>query len=261
MIVTDMTGRQVILPAYPRRIISLVPSQTELLYDLGLEAEVAGITKFCVHPERWFRSKMRIGGTKNVHMDRIAALQPDLILANREENMQEQVMLLAESYPVWVSDVRTVAQAVEMIRQVGMLTGREAKAAALAREIEAGFSALRQAAGPQKRVAYLIWRNPWMSIGRDTFIHDVLGHLGWENVFADRERYPSFTADELAARRPELVLLSSEPFPFGEKHVAELREMVPGAEIRLADGEMFSWYGSRMAAAVSYLQTFAGAIQ
>mgnify|MGYP003941179621 CR=1 FL=1 len=255
----DMTGRTLNVPAPPQRIVSLVPSQTELLYDLGLEEEVVGATKFCVHPGHWFRNKTRVGGTKDVHLDRIEALQPDLILANKEENVREQIEALAASYPVWVSDVRTVTQALEMIREVGMLTGRAEKANELTERIDAGFARLTGIARP-KRVAYLIWRKPWMSIGRDTFIHDVLTRLGWEHVFADRERYPSFTAEELAARKPDLILLSSEPFPFGEKHIAELKAVAPKAEVRLADGEMFSWYGSRMLKAADYLADFCRAI-
>jgi len=257
--VTDMTGRTLNVPAPPQRIVSLVPSQTELLYELGLDHEVVGITKFCVHPGHWFRNKTRVGGTKDVHLDRIEALQPDLILANKEENVREQIEALAASYPVWVSDVRTVTQALEMIREVGMLIGRAEKANELAERIDAGFARLTGIARP-KRVAYLIWRKPWMSVGGDTFVHDVLTRMGWQNVFGDEHRYPSFTEAELAARKPELVLLSSEPFPFAEKHIAELQAIVPNADIRLADGEMFSWYGSRMLKAADYLADFCRAI-
>ncbi len=116
-IFTDQTGREVSIPSHPQRIISLVPSQTELLFDLGLEEQVAGITKFCVHPEKWFRSKTRIGGTKNIKSALIHQLQPDLIIANKEENVKEQVEELAAHYPVWVSDIHDLQSALDMIRR------------------------------------------------------------------------------------------------------------------------------------------------
>lgn len=250
--VRDMIGRTVQVPVQPRRIISLVPSQTELLYDLGLEEEVAGITKFCVHPESWFRSKTRVGGTKQVHADRVAALHPDLIIANKEENVQEQVEALAEQYPVWVSDIGNLEDALVMMRAIGGLTGRQEKAEALARKIEADFRSLPLTS--PKKVAYCIWKDPWMFAGGDTFIHDILGRLGWQNVLSGQLRYPSPDLATLAGLQPELVLLSSEPYPFKEKHIAEITAMLPATEVLLVDGEMFSWYGSRLQHAVSYFR-------
>lgn len=236
----------------PRRIISLVPSQTELLYDLGLEEEVVGITKFCVHPDRWYREKRRVGGTKTVHLERIDELQPDLILANKEENNREQVAELAARYPVWVSDIKSVAEALQMIGAIGTLVGKKERADQLAATIREGFDAMTKAAVP-KKVAYFIWRKPWMVAGGDTFISDVIKSIGWENVFCDSLRYPEITLDLLRDKNIELVLLSSEPYPFKEAHIAELRTVVPDARILLVDGEMFSWYGSRMQQAVGYL--------
>lgn len=252
MLVHDMMGRTVQVPVHPRRIVSLVPSQTELLYDLGLEEEVAGITKFCVHPESWFRSKTRIGGTKQVHVDRVAALQPDLIIANKEENVREQVEALAAHYPVWVSDIGNLEDALVMMRAIGGLTGRQEKAEELARKIETDFLALPLTS--PKKVAYCIWKDPWMFAGGDTFIHDILGRLGWRNVLSGQLRYPSLDLTTLARLQPELVLLSSEPYPFKEKHIAEIKGILPAAEVLLVDGEMFSWYGSRLQHAVSYFR-------
>jgi ABC-type Fe3+-hydroxamate transport system substrate-binding protein len=254
-IFTDMTGRQVALPDIPVRIVSLVPSQTELLWDLGLESSVAGITKFCVHPADWFLNKRRIGGTKTVDPERVRVLQPDLIIANKEENVREQVEELAREFPVWVSDIRTIPQALEMIIQVGALTGKSSEAEQIADQIRTGFRGLRRDTTPRS-VAYLIWRQPWMTVGQDTFIHDMLQTIGWTNVFGDEERYPEITLTQLAGRAPEIVLLSSEPYPFREKHIAELQSSLPGSRILLADGEMFSWYGSRMKHALPYLQDF-----
>lgn len=249
---TDMMGRVVEINYPPKRIVSVVPSQTELLFDLGLEKEVVGITKFCVHPEEWFRNKTRIGGTKQLHLDKIRELQPDLIIANKEENTQEQIEALAAEYPVWISDIQTIEQGLVMIEWVGELTGKTEAAAKIITEIERGFSQLQKASLP-KSVAYFIWYKPWMSVGGDTFISDVIERMGWKNVFGDRSRYPEISLEELKVANPELVLLSSEPFPFKEKHIGEIKEVLPYAEVRLVDGEMFSWYGSRMRYAGRYL--------
>lgn len=252
-IISDMMGRDVAFNYPPKRIVSVVPSQTELLADLGLNDEVVGITKFCIHPESWFRSKERIGGTKKLDIEKIKALQPDLIIANKEENEQEQIEELAKHFPVWISDIHNLPQALQMIQVVGQLTGTDAKANELVDEIVNGFTKLHTAT-TAKRVAYFIWYNPWMSVGHDTFISNVIHTIGWKNVLADKSRYPEITLEELKAYNPELVLLSSEPFPFKEKHIAEVKAALPDAEVKLVDGEMFSWYGSRLKEAVGYLQ-------
>lgn len=266
-VVTDMTNREVVINKRPVRIVSLVPSQTELLYDLGLDEEVVGITKFCVHPEAWFRSKTRVGGTKQVHYDRIAELQPDLILANKEENTQEIVDTLAKDYPVWVSDIQTLQDAVQMMLRIGEMTGTHEKAWELVSNItrdfvnfnikvlEASVSKFLSGNMEQVSVAYFIWRDPWMTVGNDTFIHNMLASLNWKNVFEDKTRYPEVTLAELAERNPSKVLLSSEPFPFKEEHIAEIKAVLPNAEVLLVDGEMFSWYGSRILKAPAYFTT------
>ena len=253
---TDMTGNKVEVNYPPKRIISIVPSQTELLYDLGLDEEVVGITKFCVHPEQWYRNKKRVGGTKTVHTDIVKALQPDLIIANKEENTKEQVEELASFCPIWVSDIHTIDDALRMIHEVGAITGRAERAAIIANEITKGFSALRQAQNDKfkpKRVAYFIWRKPWMCAGGDTFISNMIEHMCWVNVLADKQRYPEITLDELTDKRTDLLLLSSEPYPFKEAHITEIKTVLPDVEIMLVDGEMFSWYGSRMNKAIKYL--------
>jgi len=241
-----------VLSYTPKRIVSLVPSQTELLYDLELELETVGITKFCIHPDKWFRNKPRVGGTKSVHMDVAAALQPDLIIANKEENVKEQVEALASLAPVWVSDIHHLDDALQMIRDVGTLTGTGAKAAAIAHSIEKGFDELPSPAPVP--TLYLIWREPWMSAGSDTFIHDMLQRAGCSNVCAHLGRYPQLSHDDIRNSGAARVLLSSEPYPFKEKHIDELRRLLPGAEILLADGEMFSWYGSRLLHAPGYFR-------
>lgn len=246
----DQLGRRVAIPFPPRRIISLVPSQTELLYYLG--ADVVGITKFCVHPNEWFRTKPRIGGTKQLHIDKIRALQPDLIIANKEENEPEQVKTLMEEFPVWVSDIHNLRDAMEMIRWLGVITGHSRKAVDLVIRIMAGFRALPVL--PPVKAAYFIWKDPWMVAGGDTFIHEMMKACGLENVFGDKPRYPVITLDQLQGTGCRLVLLSSEPYPFKDKHIAALQDILPQARVLLADGEMFSWYGSRLLEALAYFR-------
>lgn len=250
--VTDMMGHNILVPERPMRIVSLVPSQTELLYDLSMGERVAGITKFCVHPGEWFRNKTRVGGTKNVNIEKVRELQPDLIIANKEENEKAQIEALALDFPVWVSDIKNIDDALTMIQQVGMLVNNEVKATELVNAVNDGFAALKKVTS--LRVAYFIWRNPWMCAGGDTFISNIIETIGWVNVLKNTPRYPEILLEQLLPLQPELILLSSEPYPFKDKHIAEIKEVLPNAEVRLVDGEMFSWYGSRLVKAASYFQ-------
>ena len=240
-------------PDRPQRIVSLVPSLTEALADLGLDDETVGLTRFCVYPEGWKRRKTIVGGTKNVDVARVLALAPDLVVANREENERAPVEQIAEAgVPVWLSDIATVADTLAALRDLGRVTGRAAEGERLAAGVAASFAgALVAVEAPRVhvRAVYLIWRDPWMTVGADTIIHDVMARGGIENAFGDRTRYPAVTAGEIAAAAPDVVLLSSEPYPFAEKHVAEVRALVPGATVALVDGEAFSWYGPRLARA------------
>jgi ABC-type Fe3+-hydroxamate transport system substrate-binding protein len=272
---TDQMGRTIFLERPPVRIVSVVPSQTELLYTLGLDdfappgspvnARVVGLTKFCVHPPAWFRNKPRIGGTKDIDLEKIDALQPDLIIANKEENKRTQIEILANRYPVWISDIKTLADALAMIRALGDLTGRPEQALSLATTIEKGFRSLHPLLPPESphtvpflpnspRTAYLIWRNPWMAAGGGTFIHDMLQRCGFTNILGSQDRYPIIDPASLATSDCDLVLLSSEPYPFREKHIPEIQSLLPDATIRLVDGEIFSWYGSRLLHAPAYFQ-------
>ncbi len=254
-----MTGRTITIPHPPQRIVSLVPSQTELLFELGLEDEVCGITKFCIHPNEWFRNKKRVGGTKKVHLDVVESLRPDLIIANKEENTKEEIEALMQKYQVWVSDIKTVDDGLQMIKQVGAITGTAEKAKALADDIANGFGELsRPKRG--KKVAYYIWKNPWMCAGNDTFIHDVIERCGWQNAIADSPRYPEIEPIMLQSLGVEIVLLSSEPYPFKEKHIEEIEALLPRVRVMLVDGEMFSWYGSRMKHALPYLKQMISAV-
>jgi ABC-type Fe3+-hydroxamate transport system substrate-binding protein len=256
MLFTDQMQRQISQPHWPpKRIISLVPSQTELLADLGLEREVIGITKFCVHPASWFQTKQRVGGTKTLNLAMIEALKPDLIIGNKEENERSQIEALEKHFPVWMSDIQHLAAALDMIRRVGQLCDRSEQASVLANNI---YTAFQQLAKPVEttavKAAYLIWRKPYMAAGGDTFIQDMLVHAGFSNVFAGKMRYPEISPQELAEAQPQVVLLSSEPYPFSEKHIAALQSVCPGSKIMLVDGEMFSWYGSRLLEAAGYFR-------
>jgi len=239
----------------PQRIVSLVPSQTELLFYFGLEKEVSGITKFCVHPPDWFKTKTRIGGTKNLNIKLIKELKPDLIIANKEENVKEQIEELAKYFTVWVTNVNSLQAALLMIKDIGKLTHKVSKASILIKQIKNEFSQLPKNFKPFK-ACYLIWQNPYMTVGGNTFISDMMVHCGMQNIFENENRYPEITLDQLANSNCKLILLSSEPYPFKQKHVEELKAKLPDKKIILVDGEMFSWYGSRLLQSSFYFKQF-----
>ena len=250
-IFTDMMNREVGIPFPPQRIISLVPSQTELLYDLDLEDRVVGQTLFCIHPSEMHAVKPRIGGTKKINVEKIRDLQPDLIIGNKEENEQKQIEELMKEFPVWMSDIKNLDDSFEMIKRVGQITDTEAKANSLALQIYFSFQNI--IAHNPKRAAYFIWRNPWMVAASNTFIDDMMQRINLVNVFSQSDaRYPEVHLNELNASGAEIVLLSSEPYPFSEKHIAELQLQLPNACILLVDGELFSWYGSRLQKSAQY---------
>lgn len=233
------------------KIVSLVPSITELLSDLGLNDQVVGITKFCVHPENWYRNKRRVGGTKTLHLDIIRELQPDWIIANKEENTKEQIEALAETFDVYVSNVSCLEDNIQLIYDIAAKTDAMKAGQPI---IEGLNQMLIERATPTKcSVAYLIWENPKMTVGNDTFIHDILSWCGFSNVFGALRRYPQINADDLKILKPDHILLSSEPFPFKDKHIDAYQKLLPDAGIHLVDGEAFSWYGSRLLKKKDYL--------
>jgi len=246
----------------PARIVSLIPSTTELLCHLGLADALVGITVYCREPRDLLRGKTRIGGEKNPDLERIRALAPDLVIANVEENVREHVeMLRTWGIPVWVTYPRTVAGAIAMIRELGEVTGTAERAGRLADELASLLDRAQQSAAgrPPVRVFYAIWRDPYMTINADTYIHDVLAVCGATNVFADAAgRYPAVTLEEVAARRPEIVLLPDEPFRFRRVHVKDFAAYaevpaVRDGRIHLVDGKPFSWHGPRIADALRTL--------
>jgi ABC-type Fe3+-hydroxamate transport system substrate-binding protein len=250
----DQIGQTIKLSVPPQRIISLVPSQTELLHALGMEKEVIGITKFCVHPRGWFRTKTRIGGTKNINLQKILSLQPQLVIANKEENVKEQVEELAAHVPVWVSDVNNLDDVYDLIQSLGEITVKKEVAAKLTSAIQTAFA--KNAFGTSGlNTAYLIWKEPYMTVGGDTFIHQMLAAAGFQNIFRNKKRYPAVTVPDLQDAGCDLLLLSSEPYPFKQEHIDELQQHLPATKILLVDGEMFSWYGSRLLQAPAYFES------
>ena len=245
----DQLGRKVVLNDKPIRIVSLVPSQTELLYDLGLDDRVVGITKFCIHPTHWYESKVRVGGTKNVNIEHVRALNPSIILANKEENTREDIALLEEIAPVWISDINSFDNALEMIRSFGEVLGCEESAEKQITEISHAFS--NSEIDTRNSALYLIWKDPEFCAGEGTFISSMMEKAGFNNVCV-HPRYPEVGTFEMP--QPAYILLSSEPYPFKEKDCDEYMKRYPLAKVIFVDGEMFSWYGSRMRLSANYFK-------
>jgi ABC-type Fe3+-hydroxamate transport system substrate-binding protein len=240
------------------RIVSLCPSLTELVFDLGLGDRLVGITRFCVRPADGVKGIEHVGGTKNPKLGRIVDLEPDLVLMNEEENRVEDAEALeAAGLRVHASMPRSVEETAEMIRSIGSALDRRERAEKIAVDVETRARELREATSDARpvRYAYLIWRDPWMAAGPDTYVHGLLSLAGGVNVIPPGgERYPMVSARELAAADPDVVLLSSEPFPFSESHAEELADAtgLPRVRFRLVDGELLSWHGSRTGEGIDY---------
>ncbi|QCX53848.1 helical backbone metal receptor [Elizabethkingia sp. JS20170427COW] len=235
------------------KIISLVPSITETLLDLGVESLV-GRTKFCIHPRDKVSEIPIVGGTKNIKIDFIKSLQPDLIIANKEENVKEQVELLMEDFPVWVTDIETLQDNNAFLKEVGDTFHKEKEAKVYIEQTQQVFKDL-PIADVSLKVAYLIWRNPYMSVGRDTYIHEILTHLNLENICKNLTRYPQIEMKDL--EKADVILLSTEPYPFSEKHFEEFQNVFPNKKTIIVDGEVFSWYGTHLAKSKGYLRKLA----
>jgi len=241
----DQLGDLIRLPGYPERIVSLVPSMTETLFDLGLDDEIVGVTRYCTLPAGKVAGRVKVGGTKRFDLPVIEGLRPDLIVGNREENDRDGIVALRKRYPVWIGDVASIDDALLMIRGLGEVVGRPAGAAELIDEIRARLETY-----PTLKVAYLIWKNPYMAAGGGTFIDAMLRKCGFLNIFGERAGYPRVGLDDLADA--EVALLASEPYPFTPQEVAAIARACPAPVVRLVDGAVFSWYGSRMRFAGQY---------
>ena len=233
------------------RIVSLVPSLTELLFDLGLKNKIVGRTRFCIHPKDKIESVEIIGGTKNPNIPKIIELKPDLIIANKEENRLEDVHELKKFSDVLVTEIKTIDDAIHAIQKISEKTGSIQRGEEIINDIKKLLSQIP----PTKplRTAYFIWKKPWMTIGNDTYIHDVMKRYGLENIFGDESRYPEITLQEIKNRKADIVLLSSEPYPFSNKHIQEITKELSNTNVMLVNGEWFSWYGSRMIPAFKQL--------
>ncbi len=256
MKIKDQLHNVLIFDIAPKRIISLVPSQTELLIDLGLEDYIVGITKFCIHPVDLKNHKTIVGGTKKVNYQKIKDLQPDIIICNKEENTEEIVTTLLEIAPVYVSDIYTILDVIQLFLGFGVLFNKEELAQKLVDELKDQVSNFKNFISKKspKKVVYFIWTKPWMVAGGNNFINELLKLNKFENICENYNRYPEIDLKVLATLQPELILLSSEPYPFKEKHKLLLKEYT-NAKIIFVDGEFFSWYGTRLLKAFDYFKT------
>ncbi|MBK8620654.1 MAG: ABC transporter substrate-binding protein [Saprospiraceae bacterium] len=237
-------------PIQSAKIISLVPSLTELLIDCGLENQIVGRTKFCIHPHKIVSHIPKVGGTKNINFQSISAQKPDIILANKEENTKKEIEILAKEYPVYLSDISTIQDLIVFIEDFRKYIPK--MDAELIVENLKKMPDLHIFNG--QRVIYLIWQNPMMAVGSGTFIHYVLEAAGFKNVFSLQSRYPEISVEQINRYQPNYIFLSSEPYPFQQKHVASFNKLFPDVQTVLVDGEMFSWYGSRTLKLYKYLQ-------
>jgi ABC-type Fe3+-hydroxamate transport system substrate-binding protein len=250
---TDQTAHTIRLGKIPNRIISIVPSQSELLWDLGLREALVGITKFCIHPDEMFTRVTRVGGTKKLNIEKIRELKPDLIIGNKEENERQEIEMLRKEFNVWMSDIFNFEDALNMMKSLGEITGKTAEAEKIINRIKSDLPSVKNIFSGQK-VAYFIWKNPYMLAASNTFIDHVLNFTGFKNAAAGLSRYPEISIEKLKELKPDFCFLSSEPFPFKEIHVNELQEQLPDSKVMIADGEIFSWYGSRLLHLPAYLK-------
>ncbi|OYQ36083.1 cobalamin-binding protein [Flavobacterium cyanobacteriorum] len=254
---TDQIGHTITLSATPKRIVSLVPSQTELLFDLGLEERIVGITKFCVHPYHFRVTKEKVGGTKKIHIEKIRMLQPDIIICNKEENTEEIVASLRAIAPVWTSNIITIQDTLDMIEAFGRMFSVRTQAQQWIDKINFGLQEFQEFIKDKKtlKAAYFIWKNPYMAAGSDTFINEIMKLNNFANIYEGRGRYPEIIIQKIRIQgNPDVVLLSSEPYPFREEDAFEVGRFTHHAKTVFVDGEMFSWYGSRLAKAFPYFR-------
>lgn len=249
----DQIGRTVRMPVFPpKRIVSLAPAITETIYHLELGQQVVGRTRFCVHPQAEVEQAMNVGGTKDMKIERIKALDPHLIIAEKEENTKEMVEELERHFPVYVFEIQTIEDALTMIKDLGTITNRSRQAHQTIRTITKAFTTIAQM--KTARAAYVIWQNPLMVVGGDTYINNLLKHLGFINPFENHEgRYPEITQAQLKEAKLDYLFLATEPFPFSEKERKIYQDILPGVQTEIIDGEMF-WYGSRMIKAAQYFK-------
>ncbi len=254
MTYSDQLNNKIILDKIPRKIVSLVPSQSELLFDLGLSERICGVTKFCILPKDKVRSKIKIGGTKNLNIELIKSINPDLIIAGKEENDKEQIMQLKRYFPVWVSNVTNFESALDMIREISFITGEEFAGNKIINYIQKQYNKFENNNFKKHKALYFIWRKPYMVAGGDTFIGDMMEKAYFLNEAKQLNRYPAINSDNINDFNPEIILLCDEPYRFGDKHKIEFKKMYPKTQVLLTNGQYFGWYGSRMKYAFKYFK-------
>ncbi len=255
MIYTDSLNRAIDVPKSPKRIVSLVPSLTELLHDLGLERNIVGITKYCVHPTHYLATKTVVGGTKKVNFQVIKDLQPDFILCSKEENTEKMVLELEKIAPVYVTDVNSFDDALDMIKKLGLILNRRTQSKHIIDKINFRLQAFQETIMdiPTIKVAYFIWAKPWMVAGSKTFIDDMLKICRFKNVYANLERYPEIDIEKMPLRdKRDVLFFSSEPYDFSDDEVYEVLQKNRKILTVYVDGQYFSWYGSRLVKAFDH---------
>jgi len=234
------------------KIVSLVPSLTEFIADVKGVEHLTGRTRFCIHPDEISQIPI-VGGTKNPNIEKILHLKPDLIVANKEENRKKDIEELKKHTEVHLTNISTVGEALNQLHELGLIIDAQQNTETLLSEIKMRWEKLSTIA--RGSVLYLIWYNPWMGAGNDTYIHDILTHIGFTNFLNDQARYPEINPLNSSNDQPDYIFLSSEPFPFKKKHAEELQNCYPESSIRFVDGEWFSWYGSRMASSFKHIHS------
>lgn len=245
-------GREIEISLPIERVISLVPSQTELLFDLGLASKIVGRTRFCIHPKQMLSKIPIIGGTKNIDLEKIRSLKPDLVIGNKEENKKDSILKLEKTCPVWLSNVLSFEDSLDMINSVSQLFDKSKKGNNINNEIISQFNSIPHFKG--HTVLYLIWSKPYIGVGTNTFINSIIKKLGLKNVIQEKQRYPQLTDNQIKRLNPDFIFLSSEPFPFKEQHKEKIKKLTPNSSVKFVNGEMFSWYGSRLLQAPNYFK-------
>ncbi len=253
----DSLNRKINLSKTPQRIISLVPSLTELLHDMGMERQIVGVTKYCVHPNHYQVKKTIVGGTKKVKNKVIKDLDPDFILCSKEENTQEIVMELEKIAPVYVTDVNSLDTALQLIKDLGILFDRRTQSEHIINKINFQLQDFQNFIKDthSRKVAYFIWAKPWMVAGSATFINDMLRICKFANAYANQERYPEINIKKMRIiAKPKLLLFSSEPHHFTDEEVFEVLRRNRKTLTIYVDGQYFSWYGSRLIKAFDHFK-------
>jgi ABC-type Fe3+-hydroxamate transport system substrate-binding protein len=250
----DDLGRKVFFRAPPNKVVSLCPSITETIFSLAPPEKIVGVTKFCVHPHNIIKDIHKIGGTKTVNISKIDTLAPDLIIAEKEENIKETIEILEKKYNVVVFNVESYKDALSLINKLGVIFDNVKKAQEISLHIECRFTLIPRV--NNKNVLYFIWKKPYMVAGKNTYINDILEKLGFKNAILPfySSRYPTLDNLQSISAEVDYIFLSSEPYPFQERHCQELSAHFRNSKIMLVDGEMFSWYGVRMIAAAPYFE-------